>query len=126
MSDEINATEAAAEYAKENGVNLAEVKGTGADGRITKSDVQDYVNAAAKPELPVEPEREQEFSAPATNPVEVAKSLAEDVTAYMRDDPVALEIMALPSLQSVIAWTGDREKYQRVLQARAVELLGKA
>lgn len=39
-----DATEAAAKLAKENDVDLAEVTGTGADGRVTKDDVQAFIN----------------------------------------------------------------------------------
>lgn len=35
-----DATDGAVEAAKELGIELADVKGTGADGRITKSDVE--------------------------------------------------------------------------------------
>jgi len=38
-------SEAAAEFAKENGVDLAEVTGTGKDGRITKPDIQAVIDA---------------------------------------------------------------------------------
>jgi pyruvate/2-oxoglutarate dehydrogenase complex dihydrolipoamide acyltransferase (E2) component len=36
-----NATEAALRLAHEDGINLDDVEGTGADGRITVSDVRD-------------------------------------------------------------------------------------
>jgi len=37
---EINATDGAVEYAKEVGVDLSDVKGSGVGGRITKGDVE--------------------------------------------------------------------------------------
>jgi pyruvate/2-oxoglutarate dehydrogenase complex dihydrolipoamide acyltransferase (E2) component len=40
---EIDATDAARELANENGVDLNDVEGTGADGRITKDDVEAYL-----------------------------------------------------------------------------------
>lgn len=40
-----NATEAAEREAQERGVDLAQVDGTGADGRITQSDVIQYAKA---------------------------------------------------------------------------------
>lgn len=43
-------SEAAAEFAKENGVDLAEVTGTGKDGRITKPDIQAVIDARPKAE----------------------------------------------------------------------------
>lgn len=39
-----NATDAAKELAAENGVNLADVDGSGEGGRITKTDVQDFID----------------------------------------------------------------------------------
>lgn len=41
---DIDATDAAAELAKEHGIDLATVEGTGASGRILKSDVEALVN----------------------------------------------------------------------------------
>jgi pyruvate/2-oxoglutarate dehydrogenase complex dihydrolipoamide acyltransferase (E2) component len=39
-----NATDAAKELAAENDVSLSDVEGTGTDGRITKDDVQNYID----------------------------------------------------------------------------------
>jgi len=41
LFSEVNATDGAKALAEEEKVNLAEVEGTGKDGRITKSDVKD-------------------------------------------------------------------------------------
>jgi pyruvate/2-oxoglutarate dehydrogenase complex dihydrolipoamide acyltransferase (E2) component len=38
------ATEAAVELAAEHGVDLADVAGTGSDGSVTKSDVQEHLD----------------------------------------------------------------------------------
>jgi pyruvate/2-oxoglutarate dehydrogenase complex dihydrolipoamide acyltransferase (E2) component len=43
---EIDATEAAAGLARDHGIDLATVKGTGKGGRITEPDVQKVVDAA--------------------------------------------------------------------------------
>lgn len=43
---EVDATEAARDLANEHGVDLNEVEGTGADGRITKDDVENYLAEA--------------------------------------------------------------------------------
>lgn len=186
MSDEINATDAALKLAKVQGIDLAQVNGTGADGRVTKPDVEAYLAMAAKP---AEPETE----APAT-PVggtfttpsavqdmpptvqqasdehepewRVGQEPEDDTLADpepvverehvttgepcwcgpdiihpdqnypgwrypgQTDDAVVDEsiaiIAALPSLQAVIAWPGDRETYAPELRARAKELLGHA
>lgn len=40
---EIDATDAASELAQEHGIDLADVEGTGADGRILKSDIEALV-----------------------------------------------------------------------------------
>lgn len=113
MSD-INATEAALKLAGEKEINLALVAGSGAEGRITKGDVEAYL-ATLNPEvLP-----------PAVEPTE-APVPAAPVEPALEADPVAAEIMALPTLGAVINWEGDRSQYAAVLQARALELLGKA
>lgn len=39
----VNATEAAIELAREHGVLLSEIEGSGEDGRVLKSDVEDEV-----------------------------------------------------------------------------------
>ncbi len=47
---EINATDSAKVLAAGRGIDLATVKGTGADGRITKRDVETAVAAIDEPE----------------------------------------------------------------------------
>lgn len=42
---EIDATDGAKELAEEENVDLTQVEGTGQDGRVTKSDVEDYIAA---------------------------------------------------------------------------------
>ena len=41
---QINATSAARRLARESGADIRDVSGTGKDGRVTKRDVEDYVN----------------------------------------------------------------------------------
>jgi pyruvate/2-oxoglutarate dehydrogenase complex dihydrolipoamide acyltransferase (E2) component len=41
----VDATDSARELATQEGVNLRDVEGTGADGRVTKGDVEDYIEA---------------------------------------------------------------------------------
>lgn len=40
----VNASESVAEYARELGVDLSKVEGTGKDGRILKSDIRSILN----------------------------------------------------------------------------------
>src|SRR6266550_4514247 len=44
-AEEVEATDAAAELAKKNGIELSDVKGTGAEGRVTVSDVKAAIAA---------------------------------------------------------------------------------
>lgn len=46
--DEIDATETAQELADAEGIDLAEVEGTGKDGRVTKGDVEAFIAANAE------------------------------------------------------------------------------
>lgn len=110
MADEPNATEAAEKLAAEQGLDLKDVLGTGIEGKITKADVESHLAALQAPAEVVDPASALPAAAP--NPA--------------ADDAVAAEIAALPTLQAVIAWAGDREAYQAELQARAKELLSKA
>ena len=43
--DEVNATDAAVELAAEHGVILADIEGTGEDGRVLVGDVRRYIEA---------------------------------------------------------------------------------
>ena len=44
MTEEVEATDAAVELAEEEGVDLSEIEGTGSDGKVLKSDVQDALD----------------------------------------------------------------------------------
>lgn len=112
MADEINATDAAAKLAEDQDVDLADVTGTGVEGRITKGDVEAYLTLIGTTPLPAEPESE----APAEGP-----EVADSVDAA---DPALAIIAALPNLGTVINWPGDRVSYAAELRARALELLG--
>lgn len=41
----VNVSDSVAEYAKENGVDVAALRGTGKDGRILKSDVREFIES---------------------------------------------------------------------------------
>lgn len=43
--DDANATDAAAQLAADNNIDLASITGTGVDGRVTKADVQAAIDA---------------------------------------------------------------------------------
>jgi len=60
-ADGIDVTDAAAELADEHGLELAEIEGTGKDGRILKSDVEAAASAEAAeaPAVEEEPEAEE-------------------------------------------------------------------
>lgn len=45
LDDEPKASEAVLEFAKEHGVDIEQVEGTGKDGRIKKSDVEAFIDA---------------------------------------------------------------------------------
>lgn len=45
LDDEPKASEAVLELAKEHGVDIEQVEGTGKDGRIKKSDVEAFIDA---------------------------------------------------------------------------------
>lgn len=137
MSD-INATEAAVELAKAEGVDLSAVVGTGAEGRILKSDVE--LAIAATSEQPKEPVTGGDFtnaggasadlvadlSEPETRAALVAGVNAHLVDAGGEMDETAQAIAQLSSLGAVVNWAGDRETYAVQLRSRAKELLEKA
>lgn len=120
----IDATDAALALANEKQINLRNVQGTGANGRITKGDVEAYLATLPANVLPPD-----ETSGPAEP--ERRAALVSDVNAHLTDaggelDEAEQAIAQLPSLAAVIGWTGDREKYARQLQHRAKELLERA
>lgn len=46
-TSEVNATAGAISFAKEQGIDLSEVEGSGENGRISKADVESYVQSNA-------------------------------------------------------------------------------
>src|SRR5215831_1060880 len=51
-AEDVTASDAARELADAEGVDLAQVEGTGKDGNITKADVQDYIDQQDEEEAP--------------------------------------------------------------------------
>lgn len=62
------ATPSVRKLAREKGIFLIEVKGTGRNGRITREDLENFVSGGTKPSLPSQPE-EQKVDTPAAAPV---------------------------------------------------------
>lgn len=137
MSD---ATDAAVKLAAEHDIDLADVAGTGADGRITKGDVETHVAAlavaaeaegAAVSATAAVPAEDVAASSPEDEP-ETAVPAAADVRAQTpTDDPTAVSadfltrVQAADNLQALIALgslTTD-EAERAVIRARAKELL---
>jgi 2-oxoglutarate dehydrogenase E2 component (dihydrolipoamide succinyltransferase)/2-oxoisovalerate dehydrogenase E2 component (dihydrolipoyl transacylase) len=58
-TDEDHHSPAVRQLAKEHGVDLAQVKGTGASGRVTKKDVQDFMAQSGVPAKTTTPSSEQ-------------------------------------------------------------------
>ncbi len=75
--------------AKDNNVDLAQVPGTGASGRITKSDIVSHLEGGAKPAAPAQ--------APAT-PVPAAKP-----AASVQAQPLPGELVPMSKMRSIIA-----------------------
>jgi pyruvate/2-oxoglutarate dehydrogenase complex dihydrolipoamide acyltransferase (E2) component len=125
-----NATDAAVKLAAEHDIDLADVAGSGADGRITKGDVEAHVtsladaeNAAAVAETAAAPEPE---TAVAETAVRAQTPPADEVTAVVAPATDFLaRAQAADNLQTLIALgslaTGEEER--AAIRARAKELL---
>lgn len=98
MAKEIDATDGAVELAEAEGLDLSKVKGTGEDGRVTKSDVEAYIEAHPEPAA-------KKSKAKATPP-----------------DSNLAAIEGAASLQALLALEVDRTLYLGQLHARALEL----
>jgi len=130
-----NATDAAVKLAAEHDIDLADVVGTGADGRITKGDVEAYVAGltaegaeGAEEELPEvaadapEDEVEPETAVPAEADVFAQTPAGDETTADFLS-----QVQAAGSLQALIA-LGDQatdEAQRSAVRVRAKELLTK-
>ncbi len=75
----IFASPLAKQIAKDKGINLAHIKGTGENGRITKSDVENFTPSAVQPTA-VATEAPQAVSAPAVKPfVPAGEKFSEEI-----------------------------------------------
>lgn len=117
-----NATDAAVKLAAEHGIDLADVVGTGADGRITKGDVEAHLaNATVEgeaAETAVSPETEDEPETAASVVVDVAPTNVEEVGFLNL-------VQAADTLQALIALGGQAadEAQRAAVRERAKELL---
>ena len=75
--------------ARENNIDLARVKGTGAGGRITKQDVEAYMAAAAQPAAPAKPAAAPPQPAPQAPPTAAPAPLPPAGQARTRIEPLS-------------------------------------
>ena len=75
--------------ARENNIDLARVKGTGAGGRITKQDVEAYMAAAAQPAAPAKPAATPPQPAPQAPPTAAPAPLPPAGQARTRIEPLS-------------------------------------
>jgi pyruvate dehydrogenase E2 component (dihydrolipoamide acetyltransferase) len=76
----IFASPLAKKIAKDKGINLSEVKGTGENGRIVKRDVENYTPSSTPSEIPTTVSKPEESSAPLTAYTPVGEESFEDIT----------------------------------------------
>lgn len=124
----MNATDAAVKLAAENELDLADVVGSGADGRITKGDVEARL-AAREPEeapatvgaVPNETDARAQTEPEAAEPDKPAPNEAETAAANTFAD----RVQAAETIQALIT-LGDEaegEAERAAVRARAKELL---
>ena len=107
--------------ARENNIDLARVKGTGAGGRITKQDVEAYM-ASAAPAAPAPPKPAAPAAAPA--PAPVAAPVAAGGQAKTRIEPMSTmrskiaEHMVMSKRTSAHVTTVHRADMTRVARVR--------
>ena len=76
----IFASPLAKKIAKDKGINLSEVKGTGENGRIVKRDVENYTPSSTPSEIPTTVSKPEQSSAPLTAYTPVGEESFEDIT----------------------------------------------
>ncbi len=128
-----NATDAAVKLAAEHDIDLADVVGTGADGRITKGDVEARLASLADAE-----NAESTEGAAAVEETAVSDSAADDRAPAPADEAIApavagatpdffSRVQAAANLQALIALgsLATSEEERVAIRARAKELLEK-
>lgn len=141
-TSQVDATDAAVSLAAEHGIDLADVGGTGANGRITKGDVEAHLASlavaaeaveAAVEETAVVPAAEAEPEAPAGPRAGEAVPSETNVRAQTPDEAetaaaaFADRVQAAGTLQALIALGSQAtsEEERKLIRARAKELLEK-
>ena len=76
----IFASPLAKKIAKDKGINLSEVKGTGENGRIVKRDVENYTPSSTPSEIPTTVSKPAQSSAPLATYTPVGEESFEDIT----------------------------------------------
>ncbi len=76
----IFASPLAKKIAKDKGINLSEVKGTGENGRIVKRDVENYTPSSTPSEIPTTVSKPEQSSAPLAAYTPVGEESFEDIT----------------------------------------------
>ena len=76
----IFASPLAKKIAKDKGINLSEVKGTGENGRIVKRDVENYTPSSTPSEIPTTVSKPDQSSAPLAAYTPVGEESFEDIT----------------------------------------------
>ncbi|KAJ8275922.1 hypothetical protein COCON_G00076740 [Conger conger] len=85
--DRVFASPLAKKLAAEKGISLAQVKGTGPDGRVTRKDIESFVPPKPAPAPPVEPAVAP--AAPAPAPVAPTPAVAAAPTGTFTDIPIS-------------------------------------
>ena len=76
----IFASPLAKKIAKDKGINLSEVKGTGENGRIVKRDIENYTPSSTPSEIPTTVSKPEQSSAPLAAYTPVGEESFEDIT----------------------------------------------
>jgi len=122
------ATPAVRRLARELGVDLAQVQGTGPGGRIAREDVENYAaqRASAPPEVPKAPPAPAREEAQPISPVR--KIIAEHMVRSKREIPHALTVMEvdMTTIVRLRETAGEQFRQQEGVELSYVALVVKA
>lgn len=108
--------------AKEHGIDLAEIEGSGQDGRVTKEDILDYLAmkeegkapARKKPERPPERRRPEEEELEEAVPLEgMRKAIAEHMVRSKHTSPHVTTIAEVDMSKVVALREGNKEAFRQ-------------